>query len=217
MTCSVFNCCDNHRKNVDGNSTTRPARAQKLLKRDGLVLLLAPSDVLHVLRSSKIRVILLDARDHEHFCAAHIKDSINYPYDLLNPLSSRDIVGDSSLTRFMSEVTAGSLSDLMKIEKGSAASNATEILGTCVIIYDDMGDIKDLPGPAALLAQLLVDSGVVKEVGRLAGGFHAFKELNSCIEYGQGPPSRASSASGLHALSVGSISSELLDPATRQR
>jgi len=51
-----------------------------------------------------------------------------------------------------------------------------------VVVYDSVGDTSDVVGPAAMLAQLLVDLDLAPEVGRLAGGFQAFKELQGAHE-----------------------------------
>mmetsp|Transcript_33336 Transcript_33336/g.69812 ORF Transcript_33336/g.69812 Transcript_33336/m.69812 type:complete len:339 (-) Transcript_33336:541-1557(-) len=180
MTCSVFSCCDgSQRTSLPSPIVSRQNRQ----KQRGVVLLLASSDVLHALRSRKIKVMLIDVRSPDQYHTSHIQNAVNFPCNRVHPPTSDDIMGDTVLQDSLRKVSPGALSDLLKADRppeSDAPENSS--FGTCLVVYDGIGDTKELPGPAAVFAQMLVEKDLILEVGRLAGGFQAFKELNACIE-----------------------------------
>jgi len=103
--------------------------------------------VLHALRSQKINVILLDVRSADQFNSSHIQSAVNFPCHRVSPPTYEDIKNDSSMQELLRKVSAGALSDLLKADKpssGEAVENSS--FGTCLIVYDGMGDTKELPG-----------------------------------------------------------------------
>ena len=165
MTCSVFGCCSGARNAVA--SPPRPSGQR------GAVLLLASSDVLHAIRSPHVNIVLIDVRSADQYAKDHIESAESCPCD---HVFDKELILDSkAVSRIRGKMTPGALSTAF------AAQKPTDDVGSCVVVYDSNGDTAEAVGPAAMLAELLVELEIVPEVGRLAGGFLAFKELKTAV------------------------------------
>ena len=139
----------------------------------GVVLLLASSDVLHAIRSPHVNVVLIDVRSADQYAKGHIESAQSCPCD--HVFDKGLILGSKAVLNIRNKMTPGALS------KAFAAQKPTDEVGSCVVVYDSMGDTAEAVGPAAMLADLLVEHEIVPEVGRLAGGFMAFRELKTAV------------------------------------
>eukprot|EP00960_Hanusia_phi_P051716 760962-Hanusia_phi.AAC.7 len=74
MTCQIFNCCSEPRRQSDSCTRTNPAKDK------GAVLLLASSDVLHAIRSPYVHVVLVDVRSFEQYQGIHIEGAVSFPW-----------------------------------------------------------------------------------------------------------------------------------------
>ena len=167
MTCSIFSCC-----NGEKESRTEPPQHARGLDRKGAVLLLASSDVLHAIRSPHVKVVFLDVRPSEQFRKLHIEDALSLPCETILDLDA--MASSRAIQSTRDKITPGAL-----LAAFGAATKPTHAVGTCVVVYDSIGDTAEAFGRAAVFSQLLVDLEIVPEVGRIAGGFQAFRELNA--------------------------------------
>jgi hypothetical protein len=132
------------------------------------------------------------------FCCPCIHSgAINFPYGQ----GFRDellLEESSNVKNILSKATPGAL------EQAFSEVKPTTLIGTCIIVYDNVGDNMDLTGPAAVFAETAVRLRLVPEVGRIAGGFQAFQELQNCVFVEKCPAdtSRTSMASSDRPLSL---------------
>jgi hypothetical protein len=100
--------------------------------------------------------------------------AINFPYG--QGFRDELLLEESfNVKNILSKATPGAL------EQAFSEVKPTTLIGTCIIVYDNVGDNMDLTGPAADFAETAVRLGLVPEVGRIAGGFQAFQELQNCV------------------------------------
>jgi len=186
MTCSVFSCCNEARAKPQGAKELRTKGRKK-----GVILLIAPSDLLHALRSPFIEVVVIDVRGYEQYKEGHIESSHSIPCNL--SLDREDLLALPFIQALKDKVTPGALAQALGPEK------STKTVGTCVVVHDSIGDTANMKGPASALAEWMVENEVVSEVGQMAGGFEAFKELNAFLSSANdvSSPARSSSSTAL--------------------
>eukprot|EP00285_Hemiselmis_virescens_P016772 CAMPEP_0173404852 /NCGR_PEP_ID=MMETSP1356-20130122/60444_1 /TAXON_ID=77927 ORGANISM="Hemiselmis virescens, Strain PCC157" /NCGR_SAMPLE_ID=MMETSP1356 /ASSEMBLY_ACC=CAM_ASM_000847 /LENGTH=279 /DNA_ID=CAMNT_0014365585 /DNA_START=127 /DNA_END=963 /DNA_ORIENTATION=+ len=179
-----LSCCGQSRVGSDAKGMeTEPREAEAPAPQ---VLLLASSDVLHTIRSPYVNVLLFDVRGNREFRTSHIEGALSVPWQQSS--SARDAAPSRLppeleehpvLLSMLGRVTPGALGKAFTVDSSNAQTASP--IGSIAIVYDSLGDSTDLLGPAATFANTLARSGLVPEVGRIAGGFCAFKELNACL------------------------------------
>jgi len=86
-----------------------------------------------------------------------------------------ELMEDPELLKILGSVDLGALGKAFSEEK------PTSHVGTCAIVYDSHGDTQTSVGVASEFAEILAMCGLVPEVGRIGGGFQAFRELGDFV------------------------------------
>lgn len=148
-------------------------------------------------------MVLIDVRCALQYRASHIEGAYNIPWRASSfsggSVSLSSGSGDASTPRDAAGSTLtvaeppselmenpellkilGSV-DLGALGKAFSEEKPTSPVGTCAIVYDSHGDTQTSVGVASEFAEMLAMCGLVPEIGRIGGGFQAFRELGDFV------------------------------------